>query len=159
MQKHLLSKWDTANDVLCKLHTKMVSLFLVYRLWSRDEGMVPTRIICNTQGKSHITSPEIQSLFNRLALLMSAFVISETHKSQKPCRRQLNTKVCGIESAIFLCSDQFVKQRYLKTVQVLPPFYHKTDVGALWPLSVFIAANSPWLIKVVYNSGWLLSVV
>ena len=121
--------------------------------------MASTCIICNTQGKSRITSPEIQSLFNRLALLIECLCDQrDSYKSQKPCGRQLNTKVCGIESAIFLCSDQFVKQRYLKTVQVLPPFYHKTDVGALRPLSVFIAANSPWLIKVFLNSLCLAAV-
>jgi len=44
-------------------------------------------------------------------------MISKTHISaQKPRGRQLNTKVCGSESAIFLlsfflCSDHFVKQR------------------------------------------------
>ena len=47
-------------------------------------------------------------------------MISKTHISaQKPRGRQLNTKVCGSENAIFLlsfflCSDHFVKQRYFE---------------------------------------------
>ena len=43
-------------------------------------------------------------------------MISKTHISaQKPRGRQLNTKVCGSENGIFLlCSDHFVKQRYLE---------------------------------------------
>ena len=50
------------------------------------------------------------------ATSLSAFVISKTHISgQKPRGRQLNKKVCGSKSAIFvillLCSDHFVKQR------------------------------------------------
>ena len=48
--------------------------------------------------------------FTTLIVLM----ISKTHKGvQKLCGRQLNTKVCGIKTAIFLlsCSDHFVKQR------------------------------------------------
>ena len=43
-------------------------------------------------------------------------MISKTHISaQKPRGRQINAKVCDSKSAIFLlCSDHFVKERYLK---------------------------------------------
>ena len=45
---------------------------------------------------------------------LSAFAISKTHISgQKPRGRQLNTKVCGHESAIFLILLYFFQQRYL----------------------------------------------
>ena len=56
---------------------------------------------------------------------LSAFMISKTYISaQKPRRRQLNAKVCGSESVIFLIFSFFVtttllKQRYLENVQVL----------------------------------------
>ena len=44
---------------------------------------------------------------------LSAIVISKIHiVAQKPHRRQLNTKMCSSESAIFvLCSDHFVQQQ------------------------------------------------
>ena len=49
---------------------------------------------------------------------MSAFVISKTHmSSQKPRRRQLNTKMytCHFSYSFFLsCQDHDVQQRYLK---------------------------------------------
>ena len=50
---------------------------------------------------------------------LSAFMISKTHiVDQKPCRRQLNAKVCGCDNAIFVIFlvklDHCVQQRYLE---------------------------------------------
>ena len=86
-------------------------------------------------------------------------MISKTHISaQRPHGRQLNTKVCGSESAIFLILLSFflVKTTNFnndisKTVQVLTVILSQnwclSQRGALQPLSVFIATNSPWSIK------------
>ena len=83
-------------------------------------------------------------------------MISKTHISaQKPRGRQLNTKVCGSENAIFLLSlfrplSQTTISR--KRFKLSPSFYHETDAyhsAELYnhALSVFIATNSSWLIK------------
>ena len=88
-------------------------------------------------------------------------MISKTHTSaQKPRGRQLNAKVCGSESAIFLIllSSFFFLVKTTKfnndiskTVQVLTVILSQnwclSQRGALQPLSVFIATNSPWSIK------------
>ena len=77
-------------------------------------------------------------------------MISKTHISvQKPCRRPLNAEVCSSESAIFLilsCYNHHLQQRFKYSLS----FYHNwclSQCEALQPLSVFIATNSPWLIK------------
>ena len=85
-------------------------------------------------------------------------MISKTHISaQQPCGRQLNAKVCGCKSAIFLilsssslrplCSNNDNS----KTVQVLTVILSQnlclSQRGAIRSLSVFIAPNSPWSIK------------
>ena len=82
-------------------------------------------------------------------------MINKTHISvQKPCRRQLNAEVCGSESAIFLilsCYNHHLQQIILQKVQVLTVIlslnWCLSQCGALQPLSVFIATNSPWSIK------------
>ena len=78
-------------------------------------------------------------------------MISKTRISaQKLCKRQLNAKVCGSKSAIFvilsslrpLCSNNGNS----KTVQVLTIILSQnwclSQRGAIQPLSVFIAPNS-----------------
>ena len=71
--------------------------------------------ICNK-----FTTNTLKAYLSTQASSLSAFVISKTHipvVAQTPCRRQLNAKVCGSESAIFLillsCYDHYVQQRYL----------------------------------------------
>ena len=84
---------------------------------------------------------------------LSAFVISKTFISaQKQCGRQLNAKVCGSESAIFLILVKTTKfnNDISKTVKYLPSFYHKTDAyhsAELYNHCVYIATNSPWSIN------------
>ena len=85
-------------------------------------------------------------------------MISKTHISaQQPRGRKLNAKVCGCKSAIFLilsssslrplCSNNDNS----KTVQVLTVILSQnlclSQRGAIRSLSVFIAPNSPWSIK------------
>ena len=89
-------------------------------------------------------------------------MISKTHISaQKPRGRQQNTKVCGSKSAIFLILLSFFLSFFLqttmfnndisKTVQVLTVIlshnWSLSQRGAIQPLSVFIALNSPWSIE------------
>ena len=85
-------------------------------------------------------------------------MISKTHISaQQPRGRKLNAKVCGCKSAIFLilsssslrplCSNNDNS----KTVQVLTIILSQnlclSQRGAIRSLSIFIAPNSPWSIK------------
>ena len=67
--------------------------------------------------KSRITSP-LKASLRAHASSLSAFVISKTRISgQNPHGRQLNAKVCGSESGIFLilsCFNYNVQQQYLK---------------------------------------------
>ena len=87
-------------------------------------------------------------------------MISKTHISaQQPRGRKLNAKVCGCKSAIFLIlSSSSSSLRPLcsnndnsKTVQVLTVILSQNlcllQRGAIRSLSVFIAPNSPWSIK------------
>ena len=95
-------------------------------------------------------------------------MISKTHiKAHKPRERQLNAKLCGSESAIFLILQiTMFNNNISKTVQVLtvissrnwsvskrfkysPSFHHETDPYHSAELynSVFIAKNSSWSIK------------
>ena len=96
-------------------------------------------------------------------------MISKTHISDpKPRGRQLNKKVCGSKSAIFviLSSFSFFVQTTLsnndntKTVQALTLILARnrwlSHRAASQPLSVFIASNSPWSIKAIHNTLWLL---
>ena len=81
-------------------------------------------------------------------------MISKTHTSaQKPRERQLNAKVCGCESGIlrlFVKTTEF-NNDISKTVQVLTVILSQnwclSQRGALQLLSVFIATNSLWSIK------------
>ena len=80
-------------------------------------------------------------------------MISKTRISaQQPRGRQLNAKVCGCKSAIFylfffLRYDHFLQttitRKWFKCSQNRCLSQHR----AIRPLSVFIATNSPWLIK------------
>ena len=87
-------------------------------------------------------------------------MISKTHISaQQPRGRKLNAKVCGCKRAIFLIlSSSSSSLRPLcsnndnsKTVQVLTVILSQnlclSQRGAIQSLSVFIAPNSPWSIK------------
>ena len=62
---------------------------------------------------------------------LSLFMISKTHISaQQPRGRQLNAKVCGCKSAIFLILryDHFVHTTITrKRFKYSPSFHHKTD--------------------------------
>ena len=96
-------------------------------------------------------------------------MISKIHISaQQPHGRKLNAKVCGCKSAIFLilsssslrplCSNNDNS----KTVQVLTVILSQnlclSQRGAIRSLSVFIAPNSPWSIKLftALTDCWLL---
>ena len=89
-------------------------------------------------------------------------MISKTHISaQQPRGRKLNAKVCGCKSAIFLILSSSSSSSSLrplcsnndnsKTVQVLTVILSQnlrlSQRGATRSLSVFIAPNSPWSIK------------
>ena len=86
-------------------------------------------------------------------------MISKTRISaQQPRGRKLNAKVCGCKSAIFLILSSSSSLRPLcsnndnsKTVQVLTVILSQnlclSQRGAIRSLSVFIAPNSPWSIK------------
>ena len=86
-------------------------------------------------------------------------MISKTHISaQQPRGRKLNAKVCGCKSDIFLISSSSSSLRPLcsnndnsKTIQVLTVILSQnlclSQRGAIRSLSVFIAPNSPWSIK------------
>ena len=89
-------------------------------------------------------------------------MISKTHISaQQPRGRKLNAKVCGCKSAIFLLLSSSSSSSSLrplcsnndnsKTVQVLTVILSQnlclSQRGAIRSLSVFIAPNSPWSIK------------
>ena len=98
-------------------------------------------------------------------------MISNTHTSgQKPRGRQLNAKVCDSKSAIFrLLSYFFLRYDFCsnndnsKTVQALTLILARNGCSsqraASQPLTVFIASNSPWSIKAIHNTLWLLFVV
>ena len=100
---------------------------------------------------------------------LSAFMISKTHiGSQKPSGRQLNAKVCDSKSAIFVILSFFVQTTLLnndnsKTVQALTLILAQNGCSsqrtASQLLSIFIASNSPWSIKAIHNTQWLLFVV
>ena len=85
-------------------------------------------------------------------------MISKTHISaQQPRGRKLNAKVCGCNSAIFLILSSSSLQPLCsnndnsKTVQVLTVILSQnlflSQRRAIRSLSVFIAPNSPWSIK------------
>ena len=65
--------------------------------------MAPTPIYAILKQKPYyLTTNRLKAYLSIQASSLSAFVISKTHISgQKPRGRQLNTKVCGSESAIF----------------------------------------------------------
>ena len=98
---------------------------------------------------------------------LSAFVIIKTHIiGQKPRGRQLNAKVCCHESAIFriLSSyDHDVQQRYLANGLSTHRHFSTKLILITTRIStstrVLIASNSPWSIKAIHNTLWLLSVV
>ena len=86
-------------------------------------------------------------------------MISKTLISgQKPRGRQLNAKVCDCKSAIFglICYDFCSNNDNSKTIQALTLILARnrcsSQRAASQPLSVFIASNSPWSIKAIYNS-------
>ena len=85
-------------------------------------------------------------------------MISKTHTSPQESRgRQLNAKVCGNENAIFLIVSFFLVKTtefnndISKAVQVLTVILSRnwclSQRRSLQPLSIFIATNSPWSIK------------
>ena len=94
-------------------------------------------------------------------------MISKTYISgQKPRGRQLNAKVCDSKSAIFfffLRYDFCSNNDNSKTVQALTLILARNGCSsqraASQSLSVFIASNSPWSIKAIHNTLWLLCVV
>ena len=93
-------------------------------------------------------------------------MISKTHTSaQKPRGRQLNAKVCGSESAIFLIllsSDHNVQQRYLENGSST----HRNFVTKLILITVrsytttqrLHSSEFTLVDKVVHSTAWLLSV-
>ena len=118
----------------------------------------------------NFTTNTLKAYLSAQAFSLSAFVISKTHISgQKPHGRQLNRKVCGSKSAIFVILLSFFVQTTLsnnnnsKTVQALTFILARNGCSsqrtASQPLSVFIAPNSPWSIKAIHNTLWLLFVV
>ena len=105
---------------------------------------------------------------------LSTFVISKTLISgQKPRGRQLNAKVCDSKSIFRLLSSFFLSffvhydlcsnNDNSKMVQALTMMIAQnrcsSQRAASQPLSVFIASNSPWSIKAIHNTVWLLFVV
>ena len=99
-------------------------------------------------------------------------MISKTPISgQKPRGRQLNAKVCDSKSVIFRLLSSYFFLRYdfcsnndnSKTVQALTLVSARNGCSsqraASQPLTVFIASNSPWSIKAIHNTLWLLFVV
>ena len=134
--------------------------------------MVPTRnIYAILKQKPYNFTTNMQKAYLSIQTSsLSAFVISKTYISgQKPRGRQLNKKVCGSKSAIFLILLSFFVQTTLsnndnsKTVQALTLIFARNGCSsqraASQPLSVFIASNSPWSIKAIHNTLWLLFVV
>ena len=126
----------------------------------------------------NFTTNTLKAYLSAQASSLSAFVISKTHISgQKPHGRQLNRKVCGSKSAIFvILLLSFFLSLFLrpslqcqtgndnsKTVQALTFILARNGCSsqrtASQPLSVFIASNSPWSIKAIHNTLWLLLVV
>ena len=70
-------------------------------------------------GKNNFPTNMLKAYLSAQGSPLSSFVISKTHISgQKPHGRQLNTKVCSHESAIFRillsCYDHDVLQRYIE---------------------------------------------
>ena len=104
-------------------------------------------------------------------------MISKTYISgQKPRRRQLNAKVCGSKSAIFrllissyfflfllsflrLCSNNDNSKTVQGLTLILARNGCSSQRAAFQSLSVFMASNSPWSIKAMHNTLWLLFVV
>ena len=100
-------------------------------------------------------------------------MISKTHISgQKPRGRQLNKKVCGSKKSHFCYSFFFLSffvqttlsnNNNSKKVQALTLILARNGCSsqraASQSLSVFIASNLPWSIKVIHNTQWLLFVV
>ena len=132
----------------------------------------PTQALTTLRKPYNFTTNTQKAYLSIQASSLSAFVISKTHISdQKPRGRQLNKKVCGSKSAIFviLSSSSFFVQTTLsnndntKTVQaltlILAPNRCSSQRAASQPLSVFIASNSSWSIKAIHNTLWLLCVV
>ena len=129
--------------------------------------MAPTRNMCILKQKPYNFTTNTQKAYlSAQASSFSAFLISKTHISGQKLRgRQLNTKVSGSKSAIFLRYDFFscFSNNYnSKTVQALTLILTRngcsSQCAASQPLSVFIASNSPWSTKAFYNTLRLLSV-
>ena len=80
-------------------------------------------------------------------------------------RRQLNAKVCGHESAIFLIlvTTTMFNNDISQTVEVLTVILARnwslSQRRALRLIGVFISSNSPWSTKAIHDTLWLLSVV
>ena len=83
-----------------------------------DTQYINIYIFLQYLSKSHITLLPLKASLCAQASSLSGFVISKTRISgQNPHGRQLNAKVCGSESAIFLilsCYNHNVQQQYLK---------------------------------------------
>ena len=117
----------------------------------------------------NFTTNTLKAYLSTQASSLRAFVISKTHISgQKPRGRQLNKKVCGSKSAIFVILSFFVQTTLSnndnsKTVQALTLILARNGCSsqrtASKPLSIFIASNSPWSMKAIHNTLWLLFVV
>ena len=104
------------------------------------------------------------SLISKMGCSASSLVSRSPHSfkvwSALIREKQLNTKECGYKSAIFfLCLSSLLVKTTMsnndisKMVQVLTVILSRNwcllQHGALWLFSIFIATNSPWLIKLL----------
>ena len=127
--------------------------------------MAPTRNVCILKQKPYSFTTNTQKAHLSIqASSLSAFVISKTHISgQKPHGRQLNKKVCGTKNAIFVLSfflqTTFSNNNNSNGSLILVQNACSSQRAASQPFSVFIASNSPWSIKAIHNTLWLLFVV
>ena len=103
---------------------------------------------------------KIQGSMPPQASSLNAFVISKTRiVAQKPRGRQLNAKVCGSKSQCHLSLRLLFKQRKFQALTLnLAQNGCSSQHAASQPLSDFIASNSPWSIRAIHSTLWLLSV-
>ena len=127
-------------------------------------GMAPTRkYVILKQKPYNFTTNTLKAYLSAQA---SSLRVSKTHKwpkALKPRKRQLNKKVCGSKSAIFVILSFFLQTTLSnkdnsKMVQAPTLILARNGCSSQRaPFSVFIASNSPWSTKAIHNTPWLLS--
>ena len=140
---------------------------VVYISEDTDFGLVPSPCVPSLRNAIH--HKHAKSLFKHPGFLFECLCDQQdsykwpnaTWKTAK--RKSVRQQKCHFSSSLFLsCYDFCSNNDNSKTVQALTLILARnrcpSQCAVSQPLSVFIASNSPWSIKAIHNTLWLLSV-